>query len=359
MKNIYLQRIKQQGVVCYIGKIDPRALVRVAENVEMGEVQDAQRPLDKKRVKSIAKYVGEDYGIIPSTLTIATKDDRLKIKPCDELDELFFMEFPETESEYVSFKEAVRVMDGQHRLYSFLDDHCLLKSDAEFEIGFTLYVCPSLVDRRKIFVSCNEKQEKVSNNLLMWLRDKLGLLTSDEQKYYGLVAKLSDEFPLKGHIIMSAEKYTNGVKASEVVKALDQAKIENLAINGERLSEDQLVTVITTYLSAWQSVIGFNFSTSKGSEAGPAVKMSGLKYMLLMLPLFWERANNKEKAFNTEFVEDTLKKFLSFYPVEKEAFFTNEDHRKYFTEKTNTVRFYEESKVIFSKLNGTGFNPLA
>ena len=57
MKKIYLQKITQYGTECYIGKIDPRSLVRVAEKIEMSAVQDAQRPLNEKRVKSIANYV--------------------------------------------------------------------------------------------------------------------------------------------------------------------------------------------------------------------------------------------------------------------------------------------------------------
>ena len=46
MKKIYLQKIIQNGTECYIGKIDPRNLVRVAEKIEMSAVQDAQRPLN-------------------------------------------------------------------------------------------------------------------------------------------------------------------------------------------------------------------------------------------------------------------------------------------------------------------------
>ena len=60
MKRIYLQKITQHGEICYIGKIDPRELVKVCTKVEMSEVQDAQRPLNKKRVQEISKYVSEE-----------------------------------------------------------------------------------------------------------------------------------------------------------------------------------------------------------------------------------------------------------------------------------------------------------
>lgn len=51
MKRIYLQKITQHGEICYIGKIDPRELVKVCTKVEMSEVQDAQRPLNKREYK--------------------------------------------------------------------------------------------------------------------------------------------------------------------------------------------------------------------------------------------------------------------------------------------------------------------
>ena len=183
MKKIYLQKITQYGTECYIGKIDPRSLVRVAEKIEMSAVQDAQRPLNEKRVKSIANYVDGDKGILPNTLTIATKDQRFEVHECDEMTGIYYIEFPETESEYSKFNGAIDVMDGQHRLYSFRNDICTLQNATQYEIGFTLYILPTLDERRRIFISCNEKQEKVSGNLLMWFRSKLNMLSNDEKKY--------------------------------------------------------------------------------------------------------------------------------------------------------------------------------
>ena len=89
MKRIYLLKINQHGETCYIGKMDPRELVRVAAKVEMGETQDAQRPLNKKRVQDISKYVA-DEGILPNTLTIATKDNSFEIKQLDSLANIYY-----------------------------------------------------------------------------------------------------------------------------------------------------------------------------------------------------------------------------------------------------------------------------
>jgi len=358
MKKIYLQKITQYGTECYIGKIDPRSLVRVAEKIEMSAVQDAQRPLNEKRVKSIANYVDGDKGILPNTLTIATKDQRFEVHECDEMTGIYYIEFPETESEYSKFNGAIDVMDGQHRLYSFRNDICTLQNATQYEIGFTLYILPTLDERRRIFISCNEKQEKVSGNLLMWFRSKLNMLSNDEKKYYGLVTKLSNEYPLGGHIIMSAEKIKNGVKASEVVKALDKAKIENISVGNQRLSDDDLCKLICTYLSAWEKVVGFTFASSSQKDAGAAVKMAGLKYMLILLPEFWAKAISTQTKFDKKFAEDTIAKFIASFGVTRSEFFTCDDHKLYFREKTNTDAFAEHGKVKLQQMDSGNFNPL-
>ena len=136
MRKIYLQKITQHGVTSYCGKIDPRTLVRIAEKITMGEVQDAQRPLNKQRVKEIASYVNDSMGILPNTLTIASMSNKINIKKTDFDDNLYYCEFPDKEDEYEDYANAIDVMDGQHRLYSFLPDIDLLPANEPFEIGF-------------------------------------------------------------------------------------------------------------------------------------------------------------------------------------------------------------------------------
>ena len=357
MQRIYLQDIRQHGEVCYLGKIDPRILVKVATKVAMGETQDAQRPLSKKRVVDISKYV-EDAGILPNTLTLATKDSRFDIKK-DAEKGLFYIDFPSENSEFAQFVEAIDVMDGQHRLYSFLDDICKLHVDTPYEIGFTLYDKPTLSQKRKIFISCNEKQEKVSGNLLMWFRKQLNLLTEDELNFYNIVQQLSDSYPLKGHIIMSAEKITNGVKAKEVMSALKQAKIHNLMIAGKILTDDQKVKVITTYLIAWEKFADFKFATSKLKDAGPAIKMAGLKFMLLLLPTIWSRAIKTQTSFTSEFVIDVLNSLATYKAVPREDFFTCDEHKLKFRDRTVSDIFAHECINIIESLDTGDFNPLA
>lgn len=357
MKKIFLQEVKQHGTTCYIGKIDPRDLVRVATKVEMSAVQDAQRPLNEKRVKEIAKYVGEG-GILPNTLTLATKDTSFEVKQSSD-PSIFYIYFPESDAEFENFKEKIDVMDGQHRLYSFLDDMRNLQQDIEFEIGFTLYIRPTLASRRQIFVSCNEKQEKVSGNLLMWFRAQLNMLSVEEKNFYNVVQKLSEEYPLRGHIKMNAEKIKNGVNAKEIMAAMKQAKIQDLEIDGQHLSDEQKVKLINTYLVAWENFANFKFAQSKPREAGAAVKMAGLKFMILLLPKIWERALSLQKPFKEDFVKGVLNQLATSLGVERESFFTSEDTKMSFRDRTAVDLFASQCNNIITNLVAQGFNPLA
>ena len=357
MKTIILQKINQHGTDCYIGKIDPRKLVRIATKIDMSATQEAQRPLNEKRAKDISSYVS-NKGILPNTLTLATKDSRFTVKKCEDKEDLFYIEFPDTENEFSKFNNSIDVMDGQHRLYSFLPELRLINEDDPFEIGFTLYILPTLKERRSIFVSCNEKQEKVSGNLLMWFKKQLGMLNNEEEMFFDVVSKLAEEYPLKGHVIVSAEKITNGVKAKEIMAALKQAKIQDMAISGNPLTDEQKVKVINLYLKCWENVVGFNFATSKKADAGAAITMAGLKYMLLLLPTFWDRAVSLRRSFDETFIEETLKQFISMLGVTRDEFFTCDDNKMCFRDRTAVDLFANKSINTIKGMGAEDFNPL-
>ena len=359
MQKVYLQKIIQYGNECYIGKIDPRILVRIATKIEMSATQEAQRPLNERRVKDIASYVKDESGILPNTLTIATKNSKIKIEKCTELPEMMYAYFPSKEEEFEDFKDAIDVMDGQHRLYSFLPEIRLISDNVKYEIGFTLYDNPPLFQRRKIFISCNEKQEKVSANLLLWFREKLNMLSDDEKRFFNIVSQLSNEYPLKGHVITSAEKIKNGVKAKEIIADLKHAKVLEMTSIGEALSDDKIITVIRIYLMAWQNVAAFDFATSSSKDAGVAVKMAGLKYMIYILPSIWDYSIACHEKFTQSFVETTLKKMIGKLGVETDQLFIDKNMNMYFRDRTMISSLAERSIDIIKKLGAEDFDPLS
>lgn len=355
MKKVYLQEIIQYNDKCYIGKIDPRELVRVATKIEIGETQTAQRPLNGKRIKDIAKYVGNEHGILPSTLTLATNNNSFELKK--DSNNIFYIEFPETDEEFKNYINTIDVMDGQHRLYSFDENIQLIDSNAKYEIGFTLYFKPTILERQKIFVVCNEKQEKVSGNLLMWFRDKLKMLSENEKRYYMLVDSLNNNYPLQGRIIMGAEKVKNGIKAKELMKIIEKSKLCDLSIKSKQLSDEEIIKIVSTYLSAWEKAVGFSFSkTSK--VTGPATKISGLRFMLFTLQAFWDRAISTRAKFNEEFVVKTISLLAQNMSILREEFFTDATNKQAFMERSQTEKFAETCSKTIKNLDNEDFNPL-
>lgn len=366
MRRIYLQKVSQHGMEYYIGKADPRVLVKMATKIQVSTPQDAQRPLNGNRVKQIASYV-EGEGILPNTLVLATNNRMLEVKQIDVKDDqgnnmnLYYMEIPYTPDEFAAYQNTLDVMDGQHRLYSFDDQWRTLKDTVDYEIGFSLFITPTLADQRKIFMICNEKQEKVSGNLLMWFREKLQMLQGSEKTYYRLVNLLNTEnvSPLKGRIIMGAEKITNGIKAQQLIRVLDKAKIANLAAGKTLLDDQQKLEVISKYLKAWEKVCNFSFAAPDSKKDGAAYKIAGLRYMIMLLPVFWDRATMDKEKFTEQFVMKIINQFLSSEGISSSEVFTGESSKNNFRGETATFEFVDWSKIKIQALNSGSFNPLA
>ena len=214
------------------------------------------------------------------------------------------------------------------------------------------------MERRSIFVSCNEKQEKVSGNLLMWFKKQLKMLNDEEELFFDVVSELANEYPLKGHVITSAEKIKNGVKAKEIMAALKQAKIQDMTISGNALDNKQKVKVINIYLTSWEKVVGFTFANSTKKDAGAAITMAGLKYMLLLLPTIWDRAISLRRQFDAPFIEETIKDFISNRGVIREEFFTCDDNKMCFRDRTAVDAFANTSIIDIKGMGAKDFNPL-
>lgn len=365
MKDVYLLEVRQHNVKRYLGTAKARDLVRLATTVELQATQEAQRPINPKRLSEIADFVFGD-GTLSTSIVIGTKDDRIAVRPADigEIPNLFKMSFPETEAEFDAFKDAFDIMDGQHRLFSFLKDYCKLADDIVFEITFEMYIKPTMREKRLIFKNTNEKQEKVASNLLMWFREKLNLLTSKEQVYHSVVSLLNLESrsPLKGRIIMGAEKITGGFKAEQIITVLDKADIKNIA--GVPLSNDKMLTLLSEYLSGWENAVGSKI-VDRDKDLGAFSKMAGFRFMMSMLPAFYEQAISERASFNQAYITAKISELFAsdgMYPrdlfMEKSDYRTNLGVNPFAAETPITILAKEWSNKLKSLSSGA-FDPLA
>ena len=121
--------------------------------------------------------------------------------------------------EFEKYKDCFDIMDGQHRLFSFLEEKRKIEDNINYDLTFNMYITPTLRTRRLIFKNTNEEQKQVPSNLLLWFRKQLNMLSDKEKNYHTVVELLNKEScsPLKGKIIMGAEKIVGGLKAEQII----------------------------------------------------------------------------------------------------------------------------------------------
>ncbi|MCM1468216.1 MAG: hypothetical protein NC086_08720, partial [Alistipes sp.] len=312
----------------------------------------------------IANFVAAD-GTLSTSIVIGTKDNRIAVQPANiaGIPNLFKMSFPETEAEFTAFKDSFDIMDGQHRLFSFMSDYTKLPDDDVFEITFEMYIIPTLREKRLIFKNTNEKQEKVASNLLMWFRQQLNMLEEKEQTYHPVVSLLNSEncSPLKGRIIMGAERITGGIKAEQVITILYKANIKN--ISNQPLTDDKMLTLISEYLTGWENAVGSKI-VDRDKDIGAFSKIAGLRFMILMLPTFFEQAIHDRASFSQGYITDKINAlFASSGMLPRDLFDKNSDYYKSlgnpFSAETPITILAKEWSNKLKSLSSGSFDPLA
>jgi len=168
VQKVLLTKVTQNGKTFYVGKADPRILVHLTDDIKVGDVQDAQRPLKGKHLQKVAKYVGEEKGILPTNIMISTKqanEHNKKIEVKSESVKIttedgqefqttqYYICIPNRPDEYEEYAGTINAIDGQHRLFSFKEEFISpdLKDDDIFEMTFALFETPTMKTRRELF----------------------------------------------------------------------------------------------------------------------------------------------------------------------------------------------------------------
>ena len=372
MKKIYLSRIQQFNEISYTGSVDPRKLVRlVDQSIEVGQVQEDQRPLDKRHILDIAAHVGEKRGVLPTSIIVGTKDkNKLKVETeeSSSKETLYYMMFPDSEEELKQYADTIDISDGQHRVFAFSDTYRNqdLKDSDIYEVPVTFYITPQLPTRQNLFYTTNAKQKSVSANLLLWLRDKLDLLSNEEELYLPLIKILNSEnmSPLKNRIIISAEKISKGYKAKELVKIFNRARLNEIsAMTSQEIDDNKLAKIISDYLNGWEKKYQLEFQ-HPGQET--MTKISGLRYIILLLPTFIEISVNNKRKFDPDFVAEIITELESAKDISSEDgnnLFTDPNYNLSYRGEGATVKMAEDDgkilKAYIANKKSSGFNPFA
>ncbi len=289
MKRYDLIKVQQNGKDFYALIADPRIIARLLTQYNPGEEQEVQRPWVEKKVREIARYVAGKFsydenkkaiGLIPNAPIINAKS-----KIALESDEHGpFVMLPETEAEIKNYVGNIEPIDGQHRIRAFLAEYIDTDFDTSntYEMIFSLFFQLSKKEKEEIFMISNDKQDKVSSNLLRMYKRELDLLDGDEQ-VYDLVCLLdSEDFsPLKERIMIGAKKISKGYQESQISKILNKSELYKQLSAHTKNDNEKTAKLISFYIKAWEQVYGVSFQDPRTDTL---TKISGIRYILFLMP---------------------------------------------------------------------------
>ncbi len=343
MKKVYLIEVKQGNSIYYSGVLPANELVQLATKREFSIPQKTQRPIDMKRVEEIAEFIASG-GTISTSIVIGTTDkEKLVVKKVENsiVPNLYYMDFPETKKEFEDYKNTFDIMDGQHRLFSFLPDIVKIDKNINFDLPFEMYIAPTIREKQLIFKNTNEKQKPVASNLLLWFRNELGMLSQKEKYYHQTVHLLNTEpcSPLKDRIIMGGEKVKAGMKAMQVINILDKSKIK--FISGSELNDEKMLSLLSEYLSGWEDAVGSKIKDREAKYA-PFSKISGFRFMILMLPVFFDKARQDKQSINKSYISNLLVELFAQNGLEPGDIFNKESN---YVKNLETNPFASETAI--------------
>lgn len=317
MKRIRLTKITQKNKVFYSCVADPRLIVEMIPQYEAKEVQELQRPWIKKRVEEIADFVDgrlqlkDDYkatGMIPNAPILNIRDNRISVI---EEDGEYFIEIPESNSEFKEYRNSLDVIDGQHRIRAFGREfrRPTFFDDDPYEMVFTIFDQASTNDKREVFMITNEKQKKVETNLLRSIRKDLNLLGEDEDIYDFVVLLNEEDFsPLKGRISIGADKVVKGFQETQVSKILDKSGVFNKLNNLSKQNQDLMAKALSNYLKAWESEYKVSYQEPKTDTL---TKISGFRYIMWLFPMIYDVLEDDGKSATIEVFRDMIRNLRS------------------------------------------------
>jgi hypothetical protein len=267
---------------------------------------------------------------------------------------------PDTNAEYEKYSGSINVIDGQHRLLAFREDmrHPEFKDNTPFQMTFTIFEEPAKEEIKQLFIVTNDEQDKVPSNLLRMFKKILGIFDQDDETLYDITKALSDEnfSPLYGRIMVGAKRISKGYKEQQISKMLKGSGINKSIYDDVNGDITTVSKVISNYLKAWEKTENVSFGTP-GKET--ITKISGLRYILYMLPSVWQILKDRQIDATADNFEGIIKMLPAATGVVN--VFTDEKCKPYFRGESITIDLSREhaKQISYHLKNGHSYNPAA
>lgn len=152
-------------------------------------IKGFQRLLNKKRAKSIATYLDDEKGVIPSAIILSAQDNA-KIRY-------------DSKTQKISFEkcsESMLVIDGQHRLYGLFD------ANNSYEIPVIIFEGLTSSEEVRLFIDINTTQKGVPSALILDIKSQAGTETKLEERQRNLFDQLDSDSVLSGYLLRNESK---------------------------------------------------------------------------------------------------------------------------------------------------------
>jgi DGQHR domain-containing protein len=132
-----------------------------------------QRPVSKRRINEIKKYIDGDDSTFPTAVVLAVDEKCVVLEKVT--DEFYYLSlsayYPEegVDEDPIPKGKIAKVIDGQHRIAAFMDESDNWTFDDEtriFDINVSIFVGADVAEQANIFATVNLAQTKVNRSLV-------------------------------------------------------------------------------------------------------------------------------------------------------------------------------------------------
>jgi DGQHR domain-containing protein len=150
----------------------------VSEQRDLEKYLGIQRPVNPKRIKDIKKYLEGSDATFPTSVIVSIDERCAECEMISENTGLLTLKSyePDDESceEHVSYGKIAKVIDGQHRIAAFMDEHndySLELEHRKFDFNLSIFIGADISEQANIFATVNLAQTKVNKSLVYDLTD--------------------------------------------------------------------------------------------------------------------------------------------------------------------------------------------
>ena len=248
-----------------------------------------QRLLNQKRAKAIANYLDKGAGVIPPALILSAQSNA-QIQYDKERGELSIEEC----------KEALLVLDGQHRLYG------LINAEKDYDIPAVIFYNLSAQDEIRQFIDINTTQKGVPAALLLDIKGQAGTETSLEERQRKMFDKLNERSVLAG--MFSPNESVSGKISRPAFNEATKTIFEGGAISSR--TDEVIYSALCNYLEVIDRIF-------KKAE-NPDVKLTKnvvFKAVMMQFNDVFERCLAQYFNFKVESLENYLAPLVNIDPT--------------------------------------------